>query len=1492
MMKKGWQCLFSNICIAIAYCLVGKLSSLLAIPPGFASPIWFSAGIALAGVLLGGYRCLPGVFLGSFCINLLIAFEASGSIADLMSCMTAAGIALGATLQAFISAYVIKRYGIDYSKLTQEKQIFQMLFLGGPVGCLINALIGPAILFCAGFITVSGLALSVFMWWVGDVIGVILCAPFILIIVGRNITLTRKLIVSVPLLLLCIVVIIVFSYVRNIQQQANQSQLATVAGDYAERIQRQIIKTEEVLHSIRRFYHASQFISRDEFKIYVSSIFDEQNGLQALEWVPYVMASQRTEFENQAKKDGLSEFKFIERIDGKLVESKNKEEYFPIFYAEPSEKNKKILGFDLGSDEVRKQVLYGSLDSGELRASEKITLVQDSIGSAQGIKIKGILMFEPVYKNFQHPTNIDERRRTISGLVLGVFRVDDLINIALENVGHEKVNLYMYDRSHQNEDRALYGTIDKSAAFSTEIEITMADSKWGLIVTPTADFLQQNSDWNLWLILVGGLLFSGVFGAFLLIISAQMEEVQRNLYCEDKDNKKSSVIILPLMSASLIIALTIIIYIHILHEEHDDILNLVSEKQAQVQRAIDENVRHAVVGLRRMAQRWEYQNGTPEKEWRADISHYLQDTAALTTIEWVDETYHVRWVEPQPRNEKEIGLNIAFNAQCKEIFVNAIAKDTIALSPLLDLVQGYRGYIAYTPLYIKNELKGYMVGVFNADEFLKRIITEDFKNTLVLRITDGSKTVYYDQSGLNEVNNKWGVENSLKLYNRHLKIAVEPKQQFLTSQKSVFPYLVLLGGLLVSLLGGFVIYYAAIARQRSNLLKYKSVALSESEAQFRSAMEFSAVGMALVSLDGKWLKINKSLSKIVGYAEDELLKIDFQTITHPDDLAKDLKLLQETVESKRESYQIEKRYINKEGSIVWVMLNVSLVRNVDETPKYFISQIQDISDRKAAEEKVLELTKRLTLIFEHVGEGIYGLDTQGYTIFANRAAEEILGYKLEEMRHVSQHDLIHYAYPDGERYHKDDCQIYAALKDGRTHTEDKDVFWHKEGYPVPVEYTSTPIQNDDGYISGAVVVFRDISDRKVIEEERMRYTQNLEEAREAALRANMMKSEFLANMSHEIRTPLNGIIGAADLLKKTAISGEQQKYLQVITGSGDNLLALINDILDLSKIEAGELNLNPEPLDIRELIEHVVSSISPRAISKNIELIVNFEGNIPASVLADPVRLNQIMINLLGNAVKFVESGFIAVHIVEKNSHNNLITLRITVEDSGIGIPSDKLEKIFEKFEQADSTTTKKYGGTGLGLAITKRLVELMQGIIGVQSEEGVGTSFWFEVIIPVLEWEHMNNTQDQAGSNPKETSLGISEDAEEDMVLNAYILLVENELVNQMVATDMLEGMGCRVELAENGVEALDMMADTANSYDIVLMDCMMPLMDGFDATLEQRKREDNDITLKKQTIIAMTANAMSDEKGRCFDVGMDDYLSKPVKARALYNKIKEYLK
>ncbi|MCX7898391.1 MAG: ATP-binding protein [Rhodocyclaceae bacterium] len=498
--------------------------------------------------------------------------------------------------------------------------------------------------------------------------------------------------------------------------------------------------------------------------------------------------------------------------------------------------------------------------------------------------------------------------------------------------------------------------------------------------------------------------------------------------------------------------------------------------------------------------------------------------------------------------------------------------------------------------------------------------------------------------------------------------------------------------------------------------------------------------------------------------------------------------------------------------------------------------------------------EELATITRTMGDGLYLTDRQGIVRYVNPAFVDLLGHAPEKVIGQRGHCIFHE--PPDTPCEEELCEILATVAKGQRFVGEEE-FFRADGRSIPVEVISAPIL-EHGRYAGSVTVFRDISLRR----EQQRALIAAKEAAEAAARA---KAEFLANMSHEIRTPMNGVIGMAELLLDTPLSPEQREQVETIRDSANHLLGILNDILDLSKIEAGALSLHRAPFLPQELIEGLRRLFLPLAAKKGLRFAASCEDCVPDTLLGDALRIRQVLVNLIGNALKFTDQGEVGVVMSWREG-----ILRAEVRDTGIGIAPDVLQRLFQPFAQADASTTRRFGGTGLGLALCKRLIELMEGKIGVESAPGRGSTFWFEVPCPLAA---MRIVLDQDGAPAP--------------MRQAKILLAEDNAVNRRIAEAMLGKLGHRVVAVADGRAALE--AWESERFDLILMDCMMPELDGYQAAAEIRRREAT--RGGHVPIIALTASVLEADRERCFASGMDDFLAKPVTRAALADKLSRWL-
>jgi two-component system sensor histidine kinase/response regulator len=536
-----------------------------------------------------------------------------------------------------------------------------------------------------------------------------------------------------------------------------------------------------------------------------------------------------------------------------------------------------------------------------------------------------------------------------------------------------------------------------------------------------------------------------------------------------------------------------------------------------------------------------------------------------------------------------------------------------------------------------------------------------------------------------------------------------------------------------------------------------------------------------------------------------------------------------------------------------------LERRVDERT---LELEQEVADRQRAQEALHESEGRIRLLLDSTAEAIYGIDREGKCTFCNPATLRLLGYeKVEALLGKQMHEVMHHSHADGTPYPLQECNIADSLKMGNGIHSDEEVFWRSDGKHFPAEYWAYPIRKE-GEAVGAVVTFLDITMRK-------RAQAALVEAKEAAEAGSRAKSEFLANMSHEIRTPMNGIIGMTELALDTSLTSEQRDYLNLVKTSADSLLHVINDILDFSKIEAGKLELEKTEFEIRDLFRDTLKTLAQRTDNKRLEICARVSPLVPKTLIGDPTRLRQLVVNLVGNAIKFTEEGNIVLNTELEARTGGEVRLHISVSDTGMGIPLEKQLMIFESFAQADGSTTRRFGGTGLGLTISRQLVELMGGRVWVESEVGKGSTFHF-------------TSNFQLGAAPESDQERIAGQS----LPGLNVLIVDNNDVNRNIFAEMLTNWRMNPIAADSGASALVALEDAQKAghpFPIVLLDALMPNVDGFQVL----QRIQSKPGLAGAVIMLLSGNRHLADRARCRELGAERFLTKPVGQSELLDAI-----
>ena len=655
--------------------------------------------------------------------------------------------------------------------------------------------------------------------------------------------------------------------------------------------------------------------------------------------------------------------------------------------------------------------------------------------------------------------------------------------------------------------------------------------------------------------------------------------------------------------------------------------------------------------------------------------------------------------------------------------------------------------------------------------------------------------------------------------------------------------------------GGQVIGLSGTAQDITGR-KRAEQALAESEKRYRHLFERNLAGVFRVAPDGRYLDCNETCARILGYeSREEMLQHRAADIFFdPADMqAAVSRILQE-----KSLTNFELRLKRKDGGSAYVLENVSLVEN--ECGELYVLEgtFIDITKRKLAEEALRANEARFRSLVENSADIIFLLDGRGAFLYTGPSTPRILGYSADELTGRNVFDLLHPDHIEATRR-----IIEGAVENPGVARGGEFLYLHKSGVWRWYEFTCQSLLNEQG-VATVVVNARDITDRK-------RTAEELEEAKNSAEAASRAKSEFLANMSHEIRTPMNGIIGMTELALDTDLAPEQRGYLEIVKSSGESLLTVINDILDFSKVEAGRLELESVEFNLRDHLEPGMKTLAVRAFERGLELNYSVQPDVPEVLIGDSGRLSQILNNLVGNAVKFTERGEVFVEVARESESDGHVCLRLSVRDTGVGIPVEKQARIFDAFTQADSSTTRRYGGTGLGLTISRRLVEAMGGRIWLESAPGAGSTFHFTAVFGV-------------GSAP------LHPQPEPPDLSGMLVLVVDDNATNRRILEAQLSAWHMQPILAAGARHALDLLTDAAGAghpFPLALVDAQMPETDGFALIAEIRRNP----KFGGMAILLLTSTATKGDTARCRDLHVAAQLVKPVGRSELRSAIVQAL-
>lgn len=978
--------------------------------------------------------------------------------------------------------------------------------------------------------------------------------------------------------------------------------------------------------------------------------------------------------------------------------------------------------------------------------------------------------------------------------------------------------------------------------------------------------------------------------------------------------------------------LTILLWRGLLAREDKHIEQIMQIRSQTVKNEIYSEITPRIIALNRMVQRWETRGKTPKNEWEADAQNYLHDYTGFQAIEWVDSEYYVRWIVPLIGNESAQNLNLGLESRRREALEKSRNWQIITATQTINLVQGGKGFLVYLPIFtnIKKQdrkFQGFIVGVFKIQQLFDSILKQENDNYTILVFEENQKIYSYNNQEIaSEFPETWKQNIDIEIYGNKLQIQIYPTQKLLEKYQSPIPIFVIIAGFITTITISLTVYFAQTSKHRNKQFEILNNQLEKEityhqitteklreTSRFQQAILDSAnYTIISTTTDGIICTFNSTAEKYLGYKAAEVIGKVTPAIIHDkneiihrsQELSHELGI---TIEPGFETFVAKVRlgeidegewsYIRKDGSRFPVRLSVTAIRDENNEITGFMGIAQDITERKRSEEALEKTLRELAFQKFAIDQAaiVAITDHNGIITYINDKFCEISQYSKEELIGKTYRTTVKSDYHSPEFFK----ELWLTITTGKVwqgeiknKTKNDNYYW--------IQVTIVPFLNKQGEAFQYLTICFDITKsqeaREKLEAQQNKLTEQnlaLKIAKKEAETANRAKSEFLAMMSHEIRTPMNAVIGMTGLLLDTILNDQQRDFVETIRNSGDALLTIINDILDFSKIESDRLDLEEHPFNLRNCIEEALDLLAPNAAIKNLDLAYLIEAEIPPVIVTDVTRLRQIIVNLLGNAVKFTQTGEVVISVTLQNqiaiNSKEIITdsklctenppeiaetkedinlspiyeIQFAIRDTGIGIPDDRLDRLFKPFSQIDSSMTRQYGGTGLGLAISKRLSELMGGQMWVESEVNKGSTFYFTI---------------KARSAPHTAVIDLQISQPE--LTGKRLLVVDDNATNRKIITMQTEFWGMQVDTAESGLQALKWLV-TGRKFDIAILDMQMPEMDGLSLAAHIHSLAN----YQDLPLILLSSVGKLDPEKMGYKNEFSAIISKPIKQSQLYN-------